>query len=91
MGQTEKAYRQEQYGSYVHQLCVCGDLLERFDALHYKHKVVFVPKPMKGIKSAFYLKNYDVDNKNLYRTITITGKRCIDQFDYIGFINNLQE
>lgn len=45
--------------------------------------------PVKGIESAFYLENYDVDRKNLYRTISLTGKRCIDQFDYVDFINHL--
>lgn len=65
------------------------DLLKRFDALPYEHKVVFVPEPMEDIKSAFYLKKYNPRNKNLYRTISITGKRCIDQFDYVGFINSL--
>lgn len=68
-----------------------GDLLKRFDALPYEHKVVFVPAPVDDIRSAFYLRKYDTSNKNLYRTISITGKRCIDQFDYVGFINSLQE
>lgn len=45
--------------------------------------------PVKGIESAFYLDNYDVDRKNLYRTISLTGKRCIDQFDYVDFIKHL--
>lgn len=64
--------------------------MRRFDALPYLHKVVFVPEAVKDVKSAFYLNNYDVGNKNLYRTISITGKRCIDQFDYVEFINSLQ-
>ena len=66
-------------------------LLKRFDALPYAHKVVFVPEPVEGIMSAVYLKNYDASRKNLYRTISITGKRCIDQFDYVNFINCLEE
>ncbi|MBS1471269.1 MAG: DUF1919 domain-containing protein [Lachnospiraceae bacterium] len=57
----------------------------------YAHKVVFVPEPVEGIKSAVCLKNYDASRKNLYRTISITGKRCIDQFDYVNFINCLEE
>ena len=65
-------------------------MLKRFDVLPYEHKVVFVTKPVEDIKSAFYLKNYDAGNKNLYRTISITGKRCIDQFDYVEFINDLK-
>ena len=67
------------------------ELLKRFDALPYAHKVVFVPEPVEGIKTAVYLKNYDACRKNLYRTISITGKRCIDQFDYVDFINCLEE
>lgn len=67
------------------------DLLKRFDALPYKNKVVFVPEPVEDIRSAFYLRKYDAGKKNLYRTISMTGKRCIDQFDYVGFINSLQE
>lgn len=67
------------------------ELLKRFDALPYAHKVVFVPEPVEGIKSAVCLKNYDASRKNLYRTISITGRRCIDQFDYVNFINCLEE
>lgn len=66
-------------------------MLKRFDELPYEHKVVFVPEPVENIKNAFYLKNYDAGNKNLYRTVSLTEKRCIDQFDYVGFINSLQE
>lgn len=65
------------------------DLLKRFDALSYEHKVVFVPEPVDDIRSSFYLRKYDTGKKNLYRTISTTGKRCIDQFDYVGFINSL--
>ena len=43
-----------------------------------------MPEPVEGIMSAVYLKNYDASRKNLYRTISITGKRCIDQFDYVN-------
>lgn len=71
----------------------CGgeELLKRFDALPYRHKVVFVSEPRKNIRSAFYLKKYNPKKKNLYRTVSLTGKRCIDQFDYVDFINKLQE
>ena len=92
MERAKTAYRQKQHGCYALQLCGGGDkLLKRFDALPYAHKVVFVPEPVEGIMSAVYLKNYDASRKNLYRTISITGKRCIDQFDYVNFINCLEE
>ena len=92
MERAETAYQQKQHGCYALQLCGGGyELLKRFDALPYAHKVVFVPEPVEGIKCAVYLKNYDACRKNLYRTISITGKSCIDQFDYVDFINCLEE
>lgn len=66
-------------------------LLKRVDSLPYKHKIVFVDKPVENIKSAYYLKKYTPGRKNLYRTISLSGKRCIDQFDYVEFINSLEE
>ena len=39
----------------------------------------------------YYLKKYTPGRKNLYRTISLSGKRCIDQFDYVEFINSLEE
>lgn len=68
-----------------------NELLKRFDALPYAHKVVFVSETVKSIRSAVYLKNYDASRKNLYRTISITGKCCINQFDYVDFINCMKE
>ena len=68
--------------------------LERFDALPFKNKVVFVDKPFPQIKSAFHIKGYNCSNGkngNVYRTQYINGKRFIDQFDYVSFINRLGE
>lgn len=38
------------------------------------------------------LKGYSkvVGNKNIWATRDINGKRFIDQFDYVSFINNLK-
>lgn len=75
-------------------------LLRRFDALPFKHKVVFVDKPCQ-YKSAFYIKGFRMYKKvykilkpnsvpNLFQTQNLlTGKRFIDQFDYVDFINSL--
>lgn len=77
------------------------DILRRFDQLPYKNKVVFVDKPSK-YKSAYYIKGYRFYKKimkiikpkmvpNLFKNQNyITGKRFIDQFDYISFINSLK-
>ena len=68
-------------------------LLKRFNDLPFKNKVVFTNNKWdeKTTKAAIYLKNYDPCKGNIYRTISITGKRCIDQFDYVKFINKLKE
>ena len=66
--------------------------LERFDALPFKNKVVFVDRPFPNIKSAFYIKGFNCSNGqngNVYRTQYLNGKRYVDQFDYVTFINNL--
>lgn len=68
-------------------------LLKRFDKLPFKNKIVFTnEKCHKRITdTAVYLEHYDPSKGNIYRTISISGKRCIDQFDYVEFINKLKE
>lgn len=74
--------------------CTHEDLL-KFDSLPYKQKVVFVHKPMPEIKSSFYIPNTELDGTNghwvsalaTYKN-RITGKRYIDDFDYVQFLNN---
>lgn len=68
--------------------------LERFDALPFKHKVVFVDRPFPEIKSSFFIKGYRCDsggNGDVYRTQYSNGERYIDQFDYVTFINSLEK
>lgn len=70
------------------------DQLARFDRLPFEHKVVFTDKKYPAIKSSFYLKKYTFRNHkngNIYATQNITGKRYIDQFDYVAFINSLKD
>lgn len=68
-------------------------LLERFDQLPFKHKVVFVDRPYPQIRSAFCLRGFSKVKgvKNIYATQYIDGRRYIDQFDYVSFINSLNE
>lgn len=68
-------------------------LLERFDRLPFKHKVVFVDRPYPQIRSAFYLRGFSRVQgvKNIYATQYLDGRRYIDQFDYVSFINSLNE
>lgn len=76
------------------------DVLTRFDRLPFNCKVVFVDEPHPEVASAFYLRGFKMRKKingfrggsikNIWRTQNyISGKRYIDQFDYVGFINNL--
>lgn len=66
-------------------------ILQRFDTLPFKNKVVFVDKPFPQFKSSFYLKGYNKvsKTKNIYATQHLNGLRYIDQFDYVSFINQL--
>lgn len=72
---------------------VNSSLLERFDRLPFKHKVVFVEQPYPQIHSAFCLRGFSKVRgvKNIYATQYINGRRYIDQFDYVSFINSLKE
>lgn len=67
--------------------------LERFDALPFKHKVVFTDRSYPTILSGVCLKGVGCQNgvnKQVYATQSfLTGKRYIDQFDYIDFFNKI--
>lgn len=67
--------------------------LERFDALPFKYKIVFTDVEYPLIKSAVCLSGLrqpNKPNKQVYSTKSfITGKRYIDQFDYIDFFNKI--
>lgn len=68
------------------------DLLERFENLPFKNKVCFTDKFYPDYPHTFYVKGYNPNNgRNLYATQSITGKRYIDQFDYVDFINHLED
>ena len=64
------------------------ELKDRFERLPYR-KVLFVHKPDERHPSCFYIKGYE--NENSVGIITDPegwkGKRAIDQFDYVGFLN----
>ncbi len=70
------------------------DLVKRFDNLPHKNKVIFVDRPMPEIKSAFYIKGTESKNEKdsiinvLEYKGEYTGKRYIDDFDYVSFLNN---
>lgn len=69
----------------------CRRLADRFNKLDFKHKLIF-----SGIKidnpDVVWLKGFDKadDAINIYRTQNLTGRRWIDQFDYVGYLNAMK-
>lgn len=66
-------------------------LLERFDKLSYKNKVMFTHIPYPEFESSFYIKGFeDKDTCDyLFNYMKPGIKRYYEQFDYISFFNNL--
>ena len=67
------------------------DNIREFDQLPYKHKVIFTAKEHPDIKSAYCIPGSSEENGQVmdlcrYRGI-LTGRRWIDMFDYVGFLN----
>lgn len=64
------------------------DLKDRFEALPYR-KVLFTHLPDNKHNSCFYIKGYEEEKCVGIITDhdTCDGKRPIDQFDYVGFLN----
>lgn len=67
---------------------ITEELKDRFEALPYR-KVMFVHKPDKKHQSCYHIKGYE--NQNCVGIVTDPntwdGKRPIDQFDWVGFLN----
>ena len=68
------------------------ELIKEFDQLPYENKVIFTNKPYPEFKSAFYIRGFELEKcvgicseyKNKF------GKRYLDDFDYVGWLNNGQ-
>lgn len=71
--------------------CTYEDL-QTFDALPFKHKVVFTHKPYPEIKSAYYIKGFeDRDEVGVLSDVDpgrFIKSRFFEQFDYVGFFNS---
>lgn len=64
--------------------------LRRFDALPFKHKVIFTHCPRPDIKSAFYLKGFEDQagvGVAIYFKKEFWIRRFMDEFDYVAFLN----
>lgn len=64
------------------------DIARRFDALPFKQKVLFTPVDLPEIRCAYTIKNWNT-SITLHRVCNWYGKRYIDQFDYVSFINDI--
>lgn len=65
--------------------------MERFEALDYKHKVVFTARERPDIKSAYYIPGSTQSGNTvidlcLYKS-KLSGRRWLDEFDYVSFLN----
>ena len=68
--------------------CTLEDM-QAFDALPYDNKVLFTCREHPDIASSFYIRGFEKETKvgQLQEKMRITGKRYIDQFDYVEFLN----
>lgn len=68
--------------------CTLEDM-KAFDALPYKNKVLFTCQERPDIACAFYIRGFEGQSSvgQLQESMNITGKRYIDQFDYVSFLN----
>ena len=65
-------------------------VVEQFDSLPLKNKIIFTDKPFPECRSAVWLKGWQHNcGRNIWLTSSIFGNRYIDQFDLIGWINRL--
>ena len=70
--------------------CTLKDMQD-FDELDFKHKVLFTCRKRDDIASAVYIRGFEKQESvgQLQETMSITGRRYIDQFDYVEFLNQI--
>ena len=88
MDGKKKARRFEQYTYFGCDRDGMNEvLMDRFELLPYP-KVLFTHLPTNK-KSAYYIKGYEKEKEVglILEGIGWTGKRIIDQFDYVTFLN----
>jgi len=65
--------------------------LEEFDKLDYPNKVVFTHLPYPNIKSSFYIRGYEEEEKvpvlSQFVNLKFPVRRIYDQFDYVAWLN----
>lgn len=79
------------YVILVQQNSCTEDLLKRFENLSYEHKVALTAKPMQNIECSYHIPGSEQPNGDVMDLCQykgkFTGRRWIDDFDYVGFLN----
>lgn len=79
------------YVILVQQNNCTEEIVRKFDALPYKHKLALTAKPMLDIKCSHYIANSEQSNGDVMDLCRykgkFTGRRWIDEFDYVSFLN----
>lgn len=79
------------YVIMVQQNGCTKEIIQRFDHLPYEHKLALVTKPMPEINCAYYISGTEQSDGNVMDLCQykgkFTGKRWIDDYDYVGFLN----
>ena len=67
------------------------EVIEEFDSLDYENKVLFTTQKYQNYKCAVYLPGMEEDEESITDLTRykgkFTGKRHIDDFDYVSFLN----
>lgn len=88
---TARINRNNLYVILVQQNNCTREVLKEFDTLPYKHKLALTACPMSEIKCAYYIQSSEQPNGDVMDLCRykgrFTGRRWIDDYDYVGFLN----
>ena len=88
---TARINRDNLYVILVQQNGFTEELLKKFDDLPYKHKLALTACPMPEIKCSYHISGSEQPNGDVMDLCKykgkFTGRRWIDDYDYVGFLN----
>ncbi len=66
-----------------------NELMNKFDSLNLKNKVMLVHRKEFRFKNSFYISCYNDDHPiaKIFHIDYKTGRRYLDEFDYVTFLN----
>lgn len=83
--------RDNLYIILVQQNDCTTEILQRFDNLPYEHKLALTACPMPDINCSYYIPGSEKPNGDVMDLCRykgkFTGRRWIDDFDYVDFLN----